>query len=163
MRIVVSTNGKDLDSEASPVFGRCPIYMFVDTETFEFEAVDNPAMSAAGGAGIQAAQFIVSQGAQAVVSGHMGPNAYQVLAAAGVPIYLAHIPGWEWADPVGWGEAWAGVEVGCDDSLQRPRINQLNETRRSPTCARPLQTCAHSWQTYWTGSIVWTRGNSTCE
>ena len=89
MRIVVSSNGKDLASEASPVFGRCPVYMFVDSETFEFEAVENPAMSAAGGAGIQAAQFIVAQGAQAVVSGHMGPNAYQVLAAAGVPIYLS--------------------------------------------------------------------------
>jgi predicted Fe-Mo cluster-binding NifX family protein len=89
MRIVVTSNGRDLASEASPVFGRCPVYVFVDSETLQFEAVDNPAISAAGGAGIQAAQFIVAQGAQAVVSGHVGPNAYQVLAAAGVPIYIS--------------------------------------------------------------------------
>jgi len=53
MRIVVSANGADLDAAASPVFGRCPTYVFVDTETMVFEAVDNPAMNAAGGAGIQ--------------------------------------------------------------------------------------------------------------
>jgi predicted Fe-Mo cluster-binding NifX family protein len=62
--------------------------VFVDTETFEFEAIPNPAMNQAGGAGIQAAQFVVSQGAQAVLTGNLGPNAYGVLQAAGVPGYL---------------------------------------------------------------------------
>ncbi|MBC8449674.1 MAG: NifB/NifX family molybdenum-iron cluster-binding protein [Chloroflexi bacterium] len=88
MRIVVTSNGRDLDAPASPVFGRCPVYVFVDTETMQCEAVDNPAMSAAGGAGIQAAQFIVEQGAQAVLSGNMGPNAFNVFQAANVPVYL---------------------------------------------------------------------------
>jgi len=49
----------------------------------------NPAMSQGGGAGIQAAQFVVSQGAQVVLTGNLGPNAYDVLQAAGVPGYLA--------------------------------------------------------------------------
>jgi predicted Fe-Mo cluster-binding NifX family protein len=53
-----------------------------------FEAVDNPAVGAAGGAGIQAAQFIVEQGADAVISGNVGPNAFDVLEAANVPVYL---------------------------------------------------------------------------
>jgi predicted Fe-Mo cluster-binding NifX family protein len=88
MRIVVSAQGENLDAPASPVFGRCPTYVFVDTETLEFEAFSNPAMNQAGGAGIQAAQFVVSQGAQAVLSGNLGPNAFGVLQAAGVPGYL---------------------------------------------------------------------------
>jgi predicted Fe-Mo cluster-binding NifX family protein len=88
MKIVVTANGTDLDAPASPVFGRCSTYIFVDTETMEFEAVPNPAMSAPGGAGIQAAQFVVQQGAQAVLTGNVGPNAYNVFQAAGVPIYL---------------------------------------------------------------------------
>jgi predicted Fe-Mo cluster-binding NifX family protein len=87
MRIVVSANGADLDGAASPVFGRCPTYVFVDTETMEFESVDNPAVGAAGGAGIQAAQFVVEQGAQAVISGMVGPNAFDVLQAARVAVY----------------------------------------------------------------------------
>ena len=88
MRIVVTANGADLDAPASPVFGRCPMYVFVDTETMAFEAVENPAIGAPGGAGIQAAQFVVEGGAQAVVTGNVGPNAFNVFQAAGVPIYL---------------------------------------------------------------------------
>ncbi len=88
MRIVVSAQGENLDAPASPVFGRCPTYVFVNTETLEFEAVANPAMNQAGGAGIQAAQFVVNEGAQAVLTGNLGPNAFGVLQAAGVPGYL---------------------------------------------------------------------------
>ncbi|MDY6877271.1 MAG: NifB/NifX family molybdenum-iron cluster-binding protein [Chloroflexota bacterium] len=88
MKIVVTSNGADLDAPASPVFGRCPTYVFVDTETMAFEAVENPAMNAAGGAGIQAAQFVVERGAQAVVTGNVGPNASNVFQAAGVPVHL---------------------------------------------------------------------------
>jgi len=88
MRIVVTANGAGLDAPASPVFGRCPSYIFVDTDTLEAETVDNPAMNAAGGAGIQAAQFVVEQGARAVVTGNMGPNAFNVFRSAGVPIFL---------------------------------------------------------------------------
>jgi predicted Fe-Mo cluster-binding NifX family protein len=88
MKIVVSANGANLDAPASPVFGRCPMYVFVDTDTMVSDAVENPAIAASGGAGIQAAQFVVEQGARAVVTGNMGPNAFNVLQSAGVPIYL---------------------------------------------------------------------------
>ena len=88
MRIVVSSQGENLDAAASPIFGRCPTYVFVDTETMAFEAVTNPAMNQGGGAGIQAAQFVVNQGAEAVLSGNLGPNAFDVLQAADVPGYL---------------------------------------------------------------------------
>ncbi|NIV39437.1 MAG: dinitrogenase iron-molybdenum cofactor biosynthesis protein [Anaerolineae bacterium] len=88
MKIAVSSQGEHLDAPASPVFGRCPTYLFVEPETMEFEAVPNPAMNQAGGAGIQAAQFVVNQGADAVLSGNLGPNAYDVLQAAGVPGFL---------------------------------------------------------------------------
>jgi predicted Fe-Mo cluster-binding NifX family protein len=88
MKIVVSSQGDTMDAPASPVFGRCPTYLFVEPETMKFEAVPNPAMNQAGGAGIQAAQFVVNQGADAVLSGNLGPNAYDVLQAAGVPGFL---------------------------------------------------------------------------
>lgn len=87
MRVVVASNGTDLSAEASPSFGRCLAYVFVDTETMEFEAVANPAANASGGAGIQAAQFVVEQGVQAVLAGNVGPNAYDVLQAANMPVF----------------------------------------------------------------------------
>jgi predicted Fe-Mo cluster-binding NifX family protein len=87
MKVVVSAMQEGLDAQVSPVFGRCPVYVFVDTETMEFESAPNPAMSAPGGAGIQAAQFAVSRGVTAVLTGNVGPNAFNVLQAAGVTMY----------------------------------------------------------------------------
>jgi predicted Fe-Mo cluster-binding NifX family protein len=88
MRIAVSAQGDTLESPASPVFGRCPSYLFVDSETMTTEALDNPAMGQGSGAGVQAAQFVVQRGAQVVLTGNLGPNAFDVLEAAGVQAYL---------------------------------------------------------------------------
>lgn len=90
MKVVVSSNGSNLESPASATFGRCPMYVFVDTESMEFEAVPNPASDAPGGAGIRAAQFVTGADVQAVITGNIGPNAINVLHAAGVPVYLFH-------------------------------------------------------------------------
>mgnify|MGYP001030633463 CR=1 FL=1 len=87
MRIIISADGNSLDAPASPVFGRCPTYILVDTTTSEFQALANPAMNQGGGAGIQAAQFVVRQGVQGVLTGNLGPNAFDVLQAAGIPAY----------------------------------------------------------------------------
>ncbi|MCP4543295.1 MAG: dinitrogenase iron-molybdenum cofactor biosynthesis protein [Chloroflexi bacterium] len=87
MKIVVSSNGTDLDAPASPIFGRCPTFVFVEPETMSFEAVENPAVAADGGAGIQAAQFVVGRGAQTVVTGNVGPNAFDIFDAANVSVY----------------------------------------------------------------------------
>lgn len=88
MRVVVTANGGGVDAPFVPVFGRCPSFVFVDTETLTCETLPNDGVGAAGGAGIQAAQSVVAKGARAVITGHVGPNAYRVLAAAGVPVYL---------------------------------------------------------------------------
>ncbi|MDY0019715.1 MAG: NifB/NifX family molybdenum-iron cluster-binding protein [Anaerolineae bacterium] len=87
MRIVIPANGTNLDAPISPVFGRCPTFIFVDTDTMAFEAVPNPAINAPGGAGTQAAPMVVQHGAQAILSNPLGPNALRVVQAAGIPIY----------------------------------------------------------------------------
>ncbi|NLD42167.1 MAG: dinitrogenase iron-molybdenum cofactor biosynthesis protein [Chloroflexi bacterium] len=87
MQIVVSSSGNTLDAAVSPVFGRCAVFLFVDTETMEARAVPNPAMGASGGAGIQAAELVIREGAGAVLSGNLGPNAMRVIEGAGVPFY----------------------------------------------------------------------------
>ncbi len=89
MKIAVTSNGPELDAQASPVFGRCPWYLFVDSDTMEVEALENPATGAASGAGIQAAQFVVEQGADVVLSGNVGPNAFDIFRSADVPVYVS--------------------------------------------------------------------------
>ena len=88
MKIAITSNGADLDSPMSPIFGRCPIFLFIEDEADEIEAVKNPAVDAHGGAGIQAAQFVVDRGAKALITGRVGPNAMDVLKAVDIAVYL---------------------------------------------------------------------------
>jgi predicted Fe-Mo cluster-binding NifX family protein len=88
MKIAVTTTGKDLNSPFESRFGRAPGFIIYDTETKEFQAVDNSMnLNAAQGAGIQAAMNIVKSGAKALISGHCGPKAFTVLNQAGVEIF----------------------------------------------------------------------------
>ena len=86
MRIAVSASGGGLDAAVDPRFGRCPYFVIVDTETMHSEVVPNESGNMAHGAGIQAAQTVVGQGVQVVLTGNIGPNAYQALSAAGTKI-----------------------------------------------------------------------------
>ena len=86
MRIAISATGPTLDAEVDPRFGRCQCFIIVDPETMEFEVVENSSAMAAGGAGIAAGQMIASKGVAAVLTGNFGPNAYQVLSAAGIQL-----------------------------------------------------------------------------
>ena len=89
MRVVVSSNGADLESPCNETFGRCPMFLFVETETMELEAVPNPSVEAPSGAGIRAAELVTGADVRAVITGRVGPKAMNVLREAGVPVYIA--------------------------------------------------------------------------
>jgi len=89
MKIAVSAMGPSLDAEVDPRLGRCQYLIFVDTDTMNYEALQNPYISAMGGAGIQTAQLIAEKGAKVVLTGHAGPNAFQALSSAGIQVITA--------------------------------------------------------------------------
>jgi predicted Fe-Mo cluster-binding NifX family protein/predicted DNA-binding protein (UPF0251 family) len=86
-KIAVSSEGPALDDRVDPRFGRAAGFMIVDSETMEFEYLDNGAsQTMARGAGIQAAENVARSGAEVVLTGYVGPKAFQTLQAAGVRI-----------------------------------------------------------------------------
>ena len=91
MKICVTAVSGSLDAQIDPRFGRCPYFVIVDSETMEFEAVRNIAAGSMSGAGIQAAQMVASKGARVVLTGNIGPNAFQALSAAGVKVVTGAI------------------------------------------------------------------------
>ncbi|MFO7752913.1 MAG: NifB/NifX family molybdenum-iron cluster-binding protein [Desulfobacteraceae bacterium] len=87
MKIAVTSKGKDLDSDLDPRFGRASYILVIDTDTFEYEVIDNSEnANAFKGAGIQAAASVSDKKAQVLLTGFCGPNAFKTLNAAGVRI-----------------------------------------------------------------------------
>lgn len=87
MKIAVTSKGVDLDSQVDPRFGRATYILIVDSETFEFEVLDNREnVNALKGAGIQAASMLSDKGAEVLLTGFCGPNAYRTLKAAKIKV-----------------------------------------------------------------------------
>lgn len=89
MKVCVSALGDNLEAQVDPRFGRAQFFIIIDTETMNFEAVSNTGINAAHGAGIQSGQLISSYDVTAVITGNVGPNAFQTLTAGGIKIYQA--------------------------------------------------------------------------
>ncbi len=84
MKICVTSQGADLDAQVDPRFGRCQYFIFADTGTGEFEAVQNGYASGTGGVGVKAGQLMAEKGVEYVLTGKVGPNATETLQAAGI-------------------------------------------------------------------------------
>lgn len=80
--------GPSLDDQIETRFGRTPYYLFIDSETMEYTSMENPNMSAGGGAGIKSAQLMSDHGVQYVLTGNCGPNAFNVFGAAGIQVIV---------------------------------------------------------------------------
>lgn len=88
VKVVISSQGKTLDSAVDSRFGRSPYFIVVDTETGDYSCHDNQQnLNAAQGAGIQAARNVIELGAEAVITGNLGPKAFATLQAGHVTMY----------------------------------------------------------------------------
>ncbi len=84
-KIAITSEGPTLQDRVDPRFGRAGGFVVVDLDTMETEYVDNGGSQAmAQGAGIQAAENIARSGAEVLLTGFVGPKAFQALQAAGI-------------------------------------------------------------------------------
>ena len=87
MKIAITSRGRNLNTPVDPRFGRAAYILIVDTEDLRFEVIDNsPNINAFKGAGIQAAATISKSGAEALLTGYCGPNAFKTLQAAKIKV-----------------------------------------------------------------------------
>jgi predicted Fe-Mo cluster-binding NifX family protein len=109
MKICVSSTGKDLNASVDQRFGRCQYFLIVDTETMQVKTIANESALSAGGAGIQAAQIVTKEDVGSVITGNIGPNAFQILQAAGIKVFT-------------------GAEGKIKDAIESYKNGKLNET-----------------------------------
>ncbi len=86
MKIALSAEGNHLNAAVDHRFGRCAYFIIYDSETGEYEAVENPAAQARGGAGTQSAQLMAEKEVEVLLTGAVGPNAERGLSALGVRV-----------------------------------------------------------------------------
>jgi predicted Fe-Mo cluster-binding NifX family protein len=91
MKIAVTATGRHMTDNVDLRFGRAKFILVVDTDTNVSEAFDNAQnLNAAQGAGIQTAETVARLGAEAVITGNVGPKAFRALNAVGIKIYLSN-------------------------------------------------------------------------
>lgn len=89
MKIAISATDSNLDAMVDPRFGRSAYFVIAEVEGGEIkssESIKNPGVSAMGGAGIQAAQIIANKEVEVVITGNIGPNAFNVLISTKIKI-----------------------------------------------------------------------------
>lgn len=87
MKIAIPVDEKSLDSNVCVSFGRTPYFLIYDVDTKESVFLDNSAAASTGGAGIKAAQTIVDNKTNVLLTPRCGENAADVFKAAEIKIY----------------------------------------------------------------------------
>ena len=92
-KIAISCEEPSLEAQVDPRFGRAAGFLIIDPDTMDFEYLDNGAsQTMPQGAGIQAAENVARSGAKIVLTGFVGPKAFQALTAAKIQI-CQHLEG----------------------------------------------------------------------
>ena len=87
MKIAIPVDEKTLESSVCASFGRTPYFLIYDVDTKESVFLDNSAAASTGGAGIKAAQTIVDNKANVLLTPRCGENAAEVLKSADIEIF----------------------------------------------------------------------------
>jgi predicted Fe-Mo cluster-binding NifX family protein len=89
MKVAVASTGYNIDSAVSTIFGRSSAFIIADLENGEIKEIsvmENPAKNKSG-SGSTAAQLIVDNKVNALISGKLGPVAFHILKNAGIKVY----------------------------------------------------------------------------
>ena len=86
-KLAISSEGPSLEDMVDPRFGRAGGFIVLDLETMRSEYLDNGiSQTLAQGAGIQTTERLAEAGVEVVLSGYVGPKAFEALQAAGIKV-----------------------------------------------------------------------------
>lgn len=102
MKIAIPVDENTGTTAVCPSFGRAPYFMIYNSETKEQSYIENRGAQSQGGAGIKAAQHLVDEKVDIVLTPRCGENSVEVLRDAHIELLqtntsdaLANIEAWE--------------------------------------------------------------------
>lgn len=87
MKIAISSVGSSMDSMLDVRFGRCKYFQIHDTDSGKVKVIENKGQLSGGGAGIAAAQQLINERIDIIITGSLGPNAFELINKAGIKAY----------------------------------------------------------------------------
>lgn len=87
MKVALSCSGITGSHMLDPRFGRCNYFLIYNQEGVLLKAIDNKGQLADGGAGIAAAQQMIDEDIDVIITGSMGPNAFDIIKNSGLKAY----------------------------------------------------------------------------
>ncbi|MEA1974724.1 MAG: NifB/NifX family molybdenum-iron cluster-binding protein [Bacillota bacterium] len=87
MKILISSKGKQVDSNADKRFARAECFAVYNTDSNEYTFIDNNAKDGAHGAGPKAAQTVIDLSIDVLITGNLGPRALAVIENTNIKSY----------------------------------------------------------------------------
>ncbi|EHN13269.1 NifB/NifX family molybdenum-iron cluster-binding protein [Clostridium sporogenes] len=87
MKIAISSTGKTMENSLDIRFGRCKYFQIYDIESKEVKILENEGQNASGGAGIVASNQLVDEKIDVIITGNLGPNAFEIIEKSGIKAY----------------------------------------------------------------------------
>ncbi|NFA61836.1 NifB/NifX family molybdenum-iron cluster-binding protein [Clostridium sporogenes] len=87
MKIAISSTGRTMENSLDIRFGRCEYFQIHDTKSKEVKILENEGQNASGGAGIVASNQLVDEKVDVIITGSLGPNAFEIIEKEGVKAY----------------------------------------------------------------------------
>ncbi len=87
MKIAISATGKTTENLLDMRFGRCEYFQIHDTESKEIKILENEGQNSSGGAGIVASNQLIDEKIDVIITGNLGPNAFELIEKSGIKAY----------------------------------------------------------------------------
>lgn len=87
MKIAISATGKSSDSLLDSRFGRCDYFQIYDSEGANTKLIENKGKDSSGGAGIAASNQLIDEKVDVIITGNLGPNAFELIEKAKIKAY----------------------------------------------------------------------------
>ncbi len=141
MRIAISADGLNFNSQVGYKFGTSQYLVIVDTESGYFEAVPNPGASAQRGAGMQAIVLAISKDVKTVLTGYCSPTAYNHLKENGIEV-LTGVSGTvgDAVEKYKRGDLKKSLEATAQSSSKGTKINKSTLIQAARSSARQFTT-----------------------
>ena len=87
MKLAIALKENDYNSSVDERFGRAPFFIIIDSDTKEFEIIENEAKDEATGAGLKAVKNLLKHEIDVIIAGEIGPKAGELIYDLEIPTF----------------------------------------------------------------------------